>query len=105
MWRARSILSFGLRVRSSPSSLIAFTRVACSPTASPTERAIESPALWTESMIEGVERRGRGGAGGAGEGGPAVRGARLRHRAPQEGLEPRPGLPLLRVDHAVGHRP
>jgi hypothetical protein len=59
MCSAFSILSFGLLERSSPSSLMTFTRVACSPTASPTERSMKSPALGSETMIVGMERKAR----------------------------------------------
>ena len=36
--------------------MITLTRVACSPHASPTEWSMKSPALASDTMIEGIER-------------------------------------------------
>ena len=37
--------------------MVTLTRVACSPTASPTEWSMKSPALGSETMIDGIDRK------------------------------------------------
>ena len=56
MRSAFSNLSRGARLRSRPSSLVTFTRVACSFTTEPTERSMKSPPLLMLNMMDGMDR-------------------------------------------------
>ncbi len=53
---ARSNLSLAGRERSTPSSLMARTRVECSLTTEPTELSMKSPPFGMLNMIDGIDR-------------------------------------------------
>ena len=62
---------WGLLERSSPSSLITLTRVACSPTTAPTERSMKSPPLGMRDHDRGDRQEGEGGVAHAAAAGDA----------------------------------